>query len=823
MIKNRFCACYCLAIAVVTLSFGSNAVTATEASASAGAEWPVYGFDSGNSNNNPYEHSISIDNARYLRRKWETFNDDQFVSEPTPSGFILGPPLGLAYPSPVVGVVSSPIIKDGIIYYVDSLGTVFAREAKSGKITDTTKHWTTTLVDLDFDNNPEPLLPSLTFTAPIVTDTHIWLPDSVYGNIHLVERLGGNEVDFDPSTPEVNPYQLVPDLPFESVLGESIIVTNRTGRQILIVPTTVIVDDAVVDGGTVGLIVALDISDPLHPVEIWRTATIDNDPASGKPFGTGVSAGSGLAFDAERGYLIGGTGQNTTPPYDGYPDPTLAPAGYTDRGDSLYAVDIETGKFVWNNQFFAGDVFNLGAPVSTGPQEFPHDADVLAPPTLFAAIVKGQKRDLAGDGSKGGLYRVVDRDSGETVWERFISKPTGIGGIQAGSAYADGTVYVVGFEGIDDGFSDAQFGISLETGKFPNAFFATFSSAFWADVEDTREDDDPSTGMRVKVYALDAATGKSKWHFNDEHRWPHSKVGGDFVELKAGAALRHVSVANGLVYVTTSSGQLFVLNAKNGQTLFNDQALDLNERFFLGLGKPHHASMNGGALIADGTIYVPYGGQNYPAGGVIAYEPNYAPVVGNDIAISTPEEAVTIRALKNDLDANGDAKRFTRVWGGPVNTDDHVPDVITQRKGTVTIVNPGDDPNDPEAAYITFVPRAGFIGAVKLNYSIEDMAPAAFVNGAEVPGELNAQHIARSGGGFVNVYSLGGARRDKSLVQNAARSFSRLAGLSYIDTDGNMAYSVHVSDGAKQRIDELLEQDAFPNSLLPSVEMLIDD
>lgn len=50
------------------------------------------------------------------------------------------------------------------------------------------------------------------------------------------------------------------------------------------------------------------------------------------------------------------------------------------------------------------------------------------------------------------------------MWERQISKATGIGGVQAGAAIAGNVIYVAGFGGIDDGFSDAQFGVSLDTG-----------------------------------------------------------------------------------------------------------------------------------------------------------------------------------------------------------------------------------------------------------------------------------------------------------------------------------------------------------------------
>ena len=161
---------------------------------------------------------------------------------------------------------------------------------------------------------------------------------------------------------------------------------------------------------------------------------------------------------------------------------------------------------------------------------------------------------------------------------------------------------MVGFEGIDDGFSDAQFGVSLDTGNFANALFATFSPAFWADVEDTQSDNDPATGMRIKVYALNARNGKSQW------RLPGGR---DYVEIHSGAALRHVSVTNGLLFVTSSAGRLFVLDARKGEILFTDQTSDLNERFDLGLGKPHHAGMNSGTLISKGMVYGPYGNQNH--------------------------------------------------------------------------------------------------------------------------------------------------------------------------------------------------------------------
>lgn len=684
-------------------------------------DWPLYSYDYNNSNYNSSENIISSTNAKYLRRAWTSFNDDSAINEPPPSGFILESVLGLHFPNAVVGVVASPIIRDGTLYYVDALGTVFARDARSGQVDDTSKHWTTSLVDPDYENSPTPILPELVYTSPIVTDAYIWVLGSAYGQLHLLDRQTGVEVDFNPATPEVDPYRLVADLPFSSILGDSVII-DTDKRQLLIVSINVILNDALLQGEEGGLQIALDISDPTKPIEVWRRNTLEIDPTTGLRFGSGVSAGSGLAVDFKRKLIFGGTGQNTSAPYFGYPDPQLAPAGYIDRSDSLYAINFDNGEFVWTNQFFNGDVFNLNAPVSTGPNrpDGPRDADVLSPPILYTAKIDGKMRDLVGNGSKGGLFKVVDRDTGNTIWQRQISKATGIGGIQAGAAVAGDVIYVAGFEGIDDGFSDAQFGDSLETGLFPNAFFATFSPAFWADVEDVSDDANPATGMRVKIYALDSATGKSLWHFSNND---------DFVSLLAGAALRHVSVANGLLYVTTSSGQLFILDAKSGQTLFHDQSLDLNAYYALGLSKPHHASMNGGSLVSNGMVYVPYGAQNNPSGGLIAYELNEKPIARKDQVKVWRIETMRIDALNNDSDPNGDKVRFTQVAGVDIIQGDGQADIINLAYGQVQVFNPGDDPNDPNAAYLLFTPNPYFLHSESMQYQIEDIAPAKEING----------------------------------------------------------------------------------------------
>ncbi len=210
---------------------------------------------------------------------------------------------------------------------------------------------------------------------------------------------------------------------------------------------------------------------------------------------------------------------------------------------------------------------------------------------------------------------------------------------------------------------------------------------------------------------------------------------------------RHVSVAGGLVYVTLTSGQLVVAEAANGRIVFRDQSPDLNQVFNLGLGKPHHAAMNGGAVVADGMVYVPYGGQNNPSGGIIAYEINGAPVAQDDEVTAVAGHAVNIYPLANDRDPNGDRLRIAAVEGVALAAPNGAASqFVATQYGQVEVINSAAQP------YLRLTPAAGVRGTIGMLYSVADVAPPRRVNGQALTGQPEPSHVARTGAARIRVH-----------------------------------------------------------------------
>src|SRR5262249_28002306 len=66
------------------------------------------------------------------------------------------------------------------------------------------------------------------------------------------------------------------------------------------------------------------------------------------------------------------------------------------------------------------------------------DADVGGSPNLFRI----GDRDVVGAGQKNGFYHVLDRDTGDLVWETSLTNGSPLGGVMVTAAEQDGVVYI---------------------------------------------------------------------------------------------------------------------------------------------------------------------------------------------------------------------------------------------------------------------------------------------------------------------------------------------------------------------------------------------
>lgn len=223
--------------------------------------------------------------------------------------------------------------------------------------------------------------------------------------------------------------------------------------------------------------------------ELWRTLVQEMQ------YGAGVSIWSTPAIDEARGVMYVGTG-----------NAYAAPAG--PHSDALLALDYSNGDLLWSDQYEAGDTFSLDA--SSEP-----DWDIGASPNLYTRGCQ----DFVGVGSKEGIYRAFDRETGTQMWEATISSGSALGGVMATAAYHDGVLYITGNDW---------------------SFFALIGQ------------DWNSTSNTCHLQARDAVTGDLLWS-----------------RSRASACVGAVTYAGGVVYTGTSVGRVYAFDAVDGTELWN--------------------------------------------------------------------------------------------------------------------------------------------------------------------------------------------------------------------------------------------------------------
>lgn len=545
-----------LAMAFTTFLMGASDFLSYSSSVSAGdsdGEWPVVGQNRKNHSNQREEKLIRPDNVMHLEKKWQ---------------FDVLSGIGVNG----LGVSGQPTITDGVAYFADASGFIYAVDADDGEL-----EWSTEIPGTQFA------------TSPTLTEDFLYIAESedlLQGTPGAAGRIFGLDRDDGHIVWEA----LLDTSTIPSVVGVPINHFSY-GGDTTVVGARVIVGVASVenvlppgDNAARGSVVAYD---RFTGAELWRFFTTDDQSLEMPEFGGGAGVWSSPAIDTKNKLLFIGTGQayECPPSFDTCPPDSFEPGALASPfTDSLLAIDYRTGELIWHKQFTQDDVWG----VNTGFQGLDHD--VGAHPNLFSVRArlqgeeKAKKHDLVGVGDKGGDYYILKRgrDQGPNVaiLATLNLDPGGhIGGIQSTAAFDKGVLYIASHAKIVDGQRVA-------TSIFD--VFALPSAAFHS----------------TKIVAVDV---RRLLEGEEEKSYTLWEIEEDVVEGEQipGLTTAPLTIANGVIYHASSTGYIRALDSASGIELFKDTPLTFEHP------NPAFGTVSvpllGGATIVDGRIVIAVG------------------------------------------------------------------------------------------------------------------------------------------------------------------------------------------------------------------------
>ncbi|MGH3758564.1 PQQ-binding-like beta-propeller repeat protein [Actinophytocola sp.] len=279
---------------------------------------------------------------------------------------------------------------------------------------------------------------------------------------------------------------------------------------------------------------------PAKKVGTWPSGAAKHVPAGASVWATPV-------IDPRTRTLFVGTGNDAT--------------GQSGFSDTMLALDIETGRLRWKQQVTHPDTYTAACELTEVPNEtcpgkgtYAKDKDIGAAATL----VRTGGRTLVVVGQKDGRLHAFDARTGEIAWQTVLAPETvDAVGVQWGTAYDGRYLYA-----------------------------ATWHAT-------------PS-----RLFAVDPATGRIVWRA--DHPADGCTTGGaaEFPDMCELAFTPAVSATPGLLYEGSTDGKFRIFSARDGEPLFEFDAV----RDFAGVngvpGRGSAISGNGGAVIADGMVYV---------------------------------------------------------------------------------------------------------------------------------------------------------------------------------------------------------------------------
>ena len=422
-------------------------------------------------------------------------------------------------------VSATPTVDRDAVYFPDWAGNLFAVNKQSGRLI-----WSHKVSDYDGVDG------AISRVSPAVDGNQVIIGDILNGK---QAHNGANVIAVDRETGNLRWRTQVDNHPAAIITGSPVVFDGVVYIGVSSNEEGLAENPAYPCCSFRGSIVALDAK---NGAMLWKT--FDMPDNGGQPGGySGGAVWQPPVIDPKRGTLFAATGNNYTAPADveacQNATPTANCAAADDFFDTALALDLKSGQIKWAKRLQGFDTWTGACLTPTGPK-----ANCPVPTSQdfdFGGAGPNLVGNIVGFGQKSGIFWALNPDDGNIVWSTPVGPGASLGGIEWGTA-TDGQRIYVAIANSDH----------LAYTLVPSGQQITWGA--WS--------------------ALDVATGKILWQTAD----PTANT------IDRGS----VSVANGVMYAGSNSGQMYALDATNGNILWN---------FASG------GTVIDGPSIVDGTLY----------------------------------------------------------------------------------------------------------------------------------------------------------------------------------------------------------------------------
>jgi polyvinyl alcohol dehydrogenase (cytochrome) len=422
-------------------------------------------------------------------------------------------------------VSATPTVDGDAVYFPDWGGNLFAVEKNSGRLI-----WSHKISDYDGVTG------AISRVSPAVDGHQLIIGDILNGTqVHN----GANVISVDRETGTLLWMTHVDTHPAAVITGSPVVFDGVVYIGVSSNEEGLALNPAYPCCSFRGSIVALNAK---NGAMLWKT--FDMPDNGGQPGGySGGAVWQPPAIDPKRGTLFVATGNNYTAPADveacQNATPTANCAAADDFFDTALALDLKTGQIKWAKRLQGLDTWTAACLTPTGPK-----ANCPVPTSQdfdFGGAGPNLVGNIVGFGQKSGIFWALNPDDGNIVWSTPVGPGASLGGIEWGTATDGQRIYVA----------------VANSDHLPYTLVPSGQQITWG-----------------AWSALEVATGKILWQTAD----PTANT------IDRGS----VSVANGVMYAGSNSGQMYALDATTGKILWH---------FASG------GSVIDGPSIVDGTLY----------------------------------------------------------------------------------------------------------------------------------------------------------------------------------------------------------------------------